>query len=49
MGYVLLLGVWIFPQCNYDMLILPPFALPMTETRLPNCLDVTDLGEERCE
>lgn len=24
MGYVLLLGVWIFPQCNYDMLILPP-------------------------
>lgn len=45
MGYVLLLGVWIFPLSNYAMLILPPYALPMTETRLPNCSHVRELGE----
>lgn len=36
MGYVLLLGVWIFPRCNCAMLILPPsMHPPMTEQGSP--------------
>lgn len=34
-GYVLLLGAWIFPQCNYAMLILPPIQFPWWKEGFP--------------
>lgn len=51
MGYVLLLGVWIFPQCNYAMLILLPYTmhLPWQKQGLPTVRMSQTGGEVKYE
>lgn len=51
MGYVLLLGVWILPQCNYAMLILLPYTmhLPWQKQGLPTVRMSQTGGEVKYE
>lgn len=49
MGYVLLLGVWIFPRCNYAMLILPPSMHLPWQNKAPQLFGCHRPGEVKYE
>lgn len=49
MGYVLLLGVWICPRCNYAMLILPPSTHLPWGNKVPQLFGCHWLGEVKYE